>query len=144
MNPMELIHIRLQSKQLIDKKFRQSQPNYHPFDYRESEHSVKASWHKQKETKPSLWQPFSQRRQRELNRENSRVYRLRYGSKSELQGQREEQLDRTRRAISAAPTSRKSYGHQSHPDPESQSIRICWLRSLSTIINLRQHEKGRT
>lgn len=100
---------RKQSKQLIDKKFRQSQPNYHPFDYRESEHSVRASWHKQKETKPSLWQPFSQRRQRELNRENSRVYRLRYGSKSELQGQREEQLDRTRRGISAAPTSRKSY-----------------------------------
>lgn len=101
---------RKQSKQLIDKKFRQSQPNYHPFDYRESEHSVKASWHKQKETKPSLWQPFSQRRQREWNRENSRVYRLRYGSKSELKGQREEQLDRTRRGISAAPTSRKSYG----------------------------------
>lgn len=66
---------RKQSQQLIDKKFRQSQPNYHPFDYRESEHSVRASWHKQKETKPSLWQPFSQRRQRELNRENSRVYR---------------------------------------------------------------------
>lgn len=53
------------SKQLIDKKFRQSQPNYHPFDYRESEHSVRASWHKEKETKPSLWQPFSQRRQRD-------------------------------------------------------------------------------
>lgn len=35
-----------------------------------------------------LWQPFSQRRQRELNRENSRVYRVRYGSKSELQVQR--------------------------------------------------------
>ena len=44
---------RQQSKQLIDKKFRQSQPNYHPFDYRESEHSVRASWPKQKETKPS-------------------------------------------------------------------------------------------
>jgi hypothetical protein len=38
------------------------------------------------------------------------VYRLRYGSKSELQGQREEQLDRTRRGISAATTLRKSYG----------------------------------
>jgi len=102
---------RKQSKQLIDKKFRQSQPNYHPFDYRESEHSVRASWHKQKETKPSLWQPFSQRSlillSWEWNRENSRVYRR---SKSELQGQREEQLDRTRRGISAAPTSRKSYG----------------------------------
>lgn len=61
-------------------------PTQHPFDYRESEHSVRASWHKQKVSSfgPSLWQPFSQRRQWELNRENSRVYRLRYGSKSEL------------------------------------------------------------
>lgn len=101
---------RKQSKQLIDKKSRQSQPNYQPFDYRESENSVKISWHKQKETKPSLSQPFSQRKQREWNRENSRVYRLRYRSKSELQGQREEQLGRTRRGISAALTSRKSYG----------------------------------
>lgn len=52
---------RKQSKLLIDKKFRQSQPNYHPFDYRESEHSVRASWHKQKETKPSLYSgsPFT-------------------------------------------------------------------------------------
>ena len=49
------------------------------------EQSVRASWHKEKETKPSLWQPFSRHRQRYFNRGNSRVYRLRYGSKSELQ-----------------------------------------------------------
>ncbi|KAF5740056.1 DNA polymerase zeta catalytic subunit [Tripterygium wilfordii] len=39
-----------------------------------------------------------------LNRENSRLYRLRYGLKSELQGQREEQLYRTRRGIVTKPT----------------------------------------